>query len=139
MKEDRDTEEVKPLPESFVPFIILKYKRLEFNVLFASLHYENIEDDFDILDENNLMNIDEKTIRSINGCRTTEMILKLVKNLTEYRMALKILKDWFKKRGLNSKKMGYFGGTNLAIMMCYINELYPTATSLYYINYFYYL
>lgn len=60
------------------------------------------------------------------------MILRLVKDVKPYRIALKLIKEWANVRGIYSNKMGYFGGVNLAILMCYISELYPSACAAYY-------
>lgn len=90
-----------------------------------------IDEDLDILNPNNLNHASESTVRSLNGYKIIDMIEKLVTNLEQYRVALKLIKEWAKRRGIYSNKMCYFGGGSLTILMCYISELYPNASSLY--------
>lgn len=123
---------MNPVEAAYVPCIKIKYEGVECDLLFASLPFEVIKEDLNILDDNNLEGGDESIIRSLNGCRTTDMILRLINNKEDFRVALKLIKEWANERGVYSNKMGYFGGVNLAILMCYICELYPSACSLYY-------
>lgn len=128
LKEDKGVEGINPVERAYIPFIKLKYDGIECNILFASLPYEVIDESLDILDEKYL---NSETVMSLNGCRIIDMILKLVNNLEQYRVALKLIKEWAKRRGINCNKMGYFGGINLTILMCLISQLYPNASSLY--------
>lgn len=78
----------------FVPIITMKYGGIEFDLSYAPIaRYPSRlplvcpirllhSQDFDILDDNNLKNVDEKTVRSLNGRRVTDTILKCVPNKT---------------------------------------------------------
>lgn len=131
LKEDKGVEDIDPVERAYIPFIKLKYDGIECNILFASLPYEVIDESLDILDSNNLNSANECTARSLNGSITTDMILKLLKNPEQFTVALKLIKEWAKRRGIYCNKMGYFGGGSLTILMCHISQLYPNASSLY--------
>ena len=77
---------------SYVPIITMKFGGIEFDLSYApSARYPhrlpmvvnqdeiNLQD-FDILDDENLRGVDEKTARSLNGRRVTDTILKLTKD-----------------------------------------------------------
>jgi poly(A) polymerase len=56
----------------------------------------SIPEELDLLDQNNLKNLDEKSILSLNGCRVTDQMIKLVPNIQNFRTALRCIKLWAK-------------------------------------------
>ena len=53
--------------DAFVPVIKLQYCGIELDILFARLALKVIPDDQSIHDDNLLKNLDDKSIRSLNG------------------------------------------------------------------------
>lgn len=48
-----------------------------------------------------LKNLDPKCVRSLNGCRVTDEILRLVPNIENFRLALRAIKLWAKSKYIN--------------------------------------
>lgn len=56
--------------DAFVPLIKLEYCGLDIDILFARLNFKEVSEEQDLSDDNLLKNLDEKSIRSLNGkCR----------------------------------------------------------------------
>lgn len=55
-------------------------------------------DSFDLRDDNLLKNLDQKSVRSLNGCRVTDEILRLVPNINNFRLTLRAIKLWAKRK-----------------------------------------
>ena len=53
-------------------------------------------EDVDLKDDQILKNLDEKCVRSLNGCRVTDEILTLVPNRDAFKLALRAIKLWAK-------------------------------------------
>ena len=51
----------------------------------------------DLRDDHLLKNLDQKCVRSLNGCRVTDEILRLVPNVETFRLALRAIKLWAKR------------------------------------------
>lgn len=66
------------------------------DLLFGRLALPVIPDQLDLLDINKLKNLDQKCVRSLNGCRVTDAILGLVPNQDSFRLALRAIKLWAK-------------------------------------------
>lgn len=65
-------EYVRPVEEAFVPVIKTKIDGIELDILFARLALKTIAEDQELKDGLLLKNLDEKSVRSLNGCRVTD-------------------------------------------------------------------
>ena len=91
---------------------------VDFDLAYANLNYDPIPNNFDIFDDKNLMNITEASQLSLNGCRVTDTILqKCVPDLDTFRLALKLIKLWAKRRGVYGNKVGFLGGVQWAMLV----------------------
>uniref|UniRef100_A0A0N4ZLV0 Poly(A) polymerase n=1 Tax=Parastrongyloides trichosuri TaxID=131310 RepID=A0A0N4ZLV0_PARTI len=128
LEDDPDATELHAVQDAFVPLIKLKYKDVELDVLFARLANKEVPDDQTLDDSSLLKNLDEKCVRSLNGCRVADEILKSVPNIDSYIGTLRAIKHWAKVRGIYSNVLGFFGGITWAILVARCCQLYPNAT-----------
>uniref|UniRef100_K3WQA8 polynucleotide adenylyltransferase n=1 Tax=Globisporangium ultimum (strain ATCC 200006 / CBS 805.95 / DAOM BR144) TaxID=431595 RepID=K3WQA8_GLOUD len=112
---------------AIVPIITFDYEEINIDLQIAILPRNTIPDNLNILDDSVLVGVDTATEKSLNGPRVTELMIKLTPNRDSFISVLRIVRRWAKRRGLYSNKMGYLGGVNWCILVCFINQLYPTA------------
>ncbi|KAH9500130.1 hypothetical protein Btru_077264 [Bulinus truncatus] len=89
---DIDTLCVAPrhaVEEAFVPVIKVEFDGIELDMVFARLALPTIPEDINLRDESLLKNLDDKSVRSLNGIRVTDEILHLVPNQENFRMTLR--------------------------------------------------
>ncbi|KAK6115119.1 hypothetical protein DH2020_007388 [Rehmannia glutinosa] len=106
LSEMPEVQELHPVPEAHVPVMRFKFDGVSIDLLYANVSLWVIPEDLDISQESILQNVDDQTVRSLNGCRVTDQILRLVPNI---------------------QVTGFLGGINWALLVARICQLYPNA------------
>ncbi|KAJ2517642.1 polynucleotide adenylyltransferase [Coemansia sp. RSA 1939] len=127
LKSRPEVEELVPVSGAYVPVIKMKFGGVDIDLTFSSLMQPTVPEDQELFDVNLLRNLDEASIRSINGSRVTDEILRLVPNIPTFRLALRCIKLWAKRRAIYSNSVGFFGGVAWAMLVARICQLYPNA------------
>lgn len=76
----------------------MDFDGIEIDMLFAQLLLKEIPDSMDLRDDMLLKQLQPKCVRSLNGCRVTDEILRLVPNIENFRLALRAIKLWAKSK-----------------------------------------
>ncbi|RKO87181.1 Poly(A) polymerase central domain-containing protein, partial [Blyttiomyces helicus] len=129
LKARPEVTEMAGVPDSYVPVLKFHFSDIPIDLVFARLALPSVPDTLNLADDNLLKNLDERCIRSLNGSRVTDEILRLVPNIDAFRIALRCIKLWAKRRAIYSNVMGFFGGVAWAILIARVCQLYPNAAA----------
>jgi poly(A) polymerase len=127
LAERDDTSAVLPIPDAYTPVLKFTIDGQAIDMVFASLHMPRLPDNLDILDLRLLRGLDDASVRSINGPRVAEWILRLVPNVENFCSALRVIKYWARQRGLYSNMLGFLGGISYAILVAHVCQLFVCA------------
>jgi len=105
------------------------YDGVDIDLLFAQLPKTSIARNLDIAVDEVLSKVDEGTLLSLNGPRTTDLIVKSVPKQATFIKVLRCVRIWAKRRALYSNKIGFLGGVNWAILVAFVCKLYPNASA----------
>ena len=131
LSKEKEITQILPIAEARVPIIKIVYKGIPIDILVASVSFKSIDEKFNLEDDNILKNCCEKCILSLNGCRVTNAIFKSLppERIEDFRLTLRSIKLWAKKRGIYSNAMGYPGGVAWAILVAKVCQLFPKCRS----------
>ncbi|XP_050379116.1 nuclear poly(A) polymerase 1 isoform X2 [Argentina anserina] len=127
LSEMSEVTELHPVPDAHVPIMGFKFNGVSIDLLYAKLALYVIPEDLDVSQDGVLHGADEQTVRSLNGCRVTDRILRLVPSIQNFRTTLRCMRLWAKRRGVYSNVAGFLGGINWALLVARICQLYPNA------------
>ncbi|KAF9097930.1 polynucleotide adenylyltransferase [Mortierella sp. AD031] len=122
-----EVTELTAVPDAFTPVIKMSFSDIPIDLTFARLGLSAIPDSLDLSDDSLLRNLDDRCIRSVNGSRVTDEILRLVPNIPTFRQALRCVKLWAQRRAVYSNMMGFLGGVAWAMLVARVCQLYPNA------------
>ncbi|KAI9476177.1 MAG: Poly(A) polymerase central domain-containing protein [Benjaminiella poitrasii] len=119
--------EITCVPDSFVPVIKFKYNDIPIDFICARVALPQVTESTDLNQTSILIGLDDRCVRSINGTRVADEIIRLVPNVVTFRIALRCIKLWATKKAVYSNSLGFFGGIAWAILVARVCQLYPNA------------
>ncbi|NXI59901.1 PAPOG polymerase, partial [Chloroceryle aenea] len=137
LKHQKEVKKLRVIEDAYVPVIKFEFDGIEIDLVFARLSMPTVSDNLDLEDDLGLSSLDIRCVRSINGCRVTDEILRLVPNKENFRLTLRAIKLWAKRRGIYSNMLGFLGGVSWAILVARTCQLYPNASASTLVNKFF--
>lgn len=132
LNEDDRIEELHPVPGAYTPVIKFELMGISIDLLFCSVAEDSKlrqhQGSTYPIDDNDLFNLDEPSVRSLNGARVAQILLKTVPNHETFRTVLRAVKEWANVHGLYSNVLGFLGGINYAILVACICRKYRNET-----------
>uniref|UniRef100_A0A8C6YSU9 polynucleotide adenylyltransferase n=2 Tax=Nothoprocta perdicaria TaxID=30464 RepID=A0A8C6YSU9_NOTPE len=137
LKHQEEIKNLRAVEDAYVPVVKFEFDGIEIDLVFARLSVQTISDNLDLGDDSRLRSLDIRCIRSLNGCRVTDEILHLVPNKENFRLTLRAIKLWAKRRGIYSNMLGFLGGVSWAMLVARTCQLYPNALASTLVNKFF--
>lgn len=125
---ENEITQIFPVRDAKVPIIKIIFKGIPIDILVARVSFSRIDNNLNLDDDNILKNCCDKCVLSLNGCRVTNAIFKSLPSSIkpeDFRLTLRAIKLWAKKRGIYSNVLGYPGGVAWAILVAKVCQLYP--------------
>ncbi|KUF85207.1 Poly(A) polymerase gamma [Phytophthora nicotianae] len=119
--------QLAPVPSAYMPLISLSFLGVRMDLLFARLPVSSVEPNQNIDSDHMLVGVHETSMKALNAPRVSSMLLCLVPRRREYRIVLRAVRAWARRRGIYSAKLGYLGGISWAILVAFVCQLYPNA------------
>lgn len=119
--------ELVAVPDAFVPIMKLVMHGVDLDLLLGRSTSAVLPPELDLGDDEALRLIEEASIRSLNGVRVADMMLRLVPHVEHFRTTLRAIKCWAQRRGVYGNALGFLGGVTWALLVARICQLYPAA------------
>jgi poly(A) polymerase Pap1 len=98
LRQRPEVSELAPVPDAFVPIIMFKWDSISIDLIFGRLAFPRVPMDLELADSGILKGLDEACLKSLNGPRVTDEILRLVPNSSVFKHALRAVKLWAKSK-----------------------------------------
>ena len=110
-------KELQAIKDAYVPVIKMKMFDVMVDIVFARVSRKELESPtFSLSSESLLQSMDAEMIRSVNGYRTGKKILETVPNADNFRMTLRAIKLWARKKAIYCNPQGFLSGISCAIL-----------------------
>src|SRR5271169_1469116 len=96
LRQRPEVSELAPVPDAFVPIIKFKWDPISIDLIFGRLALPRVPMDLELANSAILKGLDEACLKSLNGPRVTDEILRLVPNPSVFKHALRAVKLWAK-------------------------------------------
>lgn len=73
----------------------------------ASLSLATIPENLDLKSDILLKNLDDRCVRSVNGSRVTDEILRLVPSIETFRLTLRAVRLWAKSKNIGNNLLNF--------------------------------
>jgi poly(A) polymerase len=100
LRQRGEVAELAGVPDAFVPIIRFKWDSISIDLIFGRLALPRVPMDLELADSSILKGLDEACLKSLNGPRVTDEILRLVPNSSVFKHALRAAKLWAKSTDL---------------------------------------
>lgn len=132
LEKDERVSKVLSIQTAYTPIIKFYLNGINIDMLFGRVsnneklvqfhetrrHTTTTQDGEYFIDDQDLVGVDELTVRSINGVRVTQYIESIVADhIDDFRVCLCAIKQWAAINGIYSNVLGFLGGVNYAILL----------------------
>ena len=122
---DPCVSECLPVTDARVPIAKVKYRGIFLDILVACVPSTSITVGMESVDDSLIFKVEEKCMKSMNGIRVADKIIRLVPDPKTFRDATRMIKYWAQQRCIYSNSVGYFGGVAWSMAVARICQLYP--------------
>jgi poly(A) polymerase len=138
LAKDPCVSECLPVTDARVPIAKVKYRGIFLDILVACVPPTAIVAGMDSVDDSLIFKVDEKCMKSMNGIRVADKILKLVPDPRTFREASRMIKYWAQQRCIYGNSVGYFGGVSWSMAVARVCQLYPNFSARQIVERFFY-
>lgn len=153
LKGEERVTELHPVAGAYTPVIKFEMDAVKIDLIFARVnnskwlteqrmktaqfaastdHDDKLEERAEIaVDDTVLIGLDETSVRSVNGVRVAQFLLEMIDDdgnssrVENFRLTLRAVKEWARVHGLYSNVLGFLGGVNWAILVCWVCKRNP--------------
>ena len=146
LKGNTRVTELHPVPTAYTPVIKFEMDSVKIDLIFArvtnskwlseqrskevaAIKQPDQREEMN-LDDNVLIGLEEVDVRSVNGVRVAQFLLESLngkEQVDNFRVMLRVIKEWARVQGLYANVLGFLGGVNWAILCCWICKRNPDA------------
>jgi len=135
---DQCVSECIPVTDARVPIAKVQYRGIFLDILVACVPATAIVAGMESVDDSLIFKVEEKCMKSMNGIRVADKILKLVPDPKTFREATRMIKYWAQQRSIYGNSVGYFGGVSWSMAVARVCQLYPNFSAKQIVERFFY-